>query len=277
MGNESSNLPGASEVTNIHELVDEDSLICEIHLRACHNLEAADVLGKSDPFVKFQLAVGQRTGPQTKWSSYKTRTLNPTWDPSEVFRFVVNNPETEKLLISVIDHDHLNADDPIGDVVFPLKELAVDGAPARGLRLRLLDRGRPLPGEVELDAYLLSLEKASAQDNNELFEFERYDIVKKEWGGAGFLHADERRFASADLRARSDDFGAVAPPVPPGFVEVTGWQVHHSKDRDGWMYATGPNSNDWYDRQNALCYVRRRKWRRITINPAILDNHEARK
>lgn len=57
-------------------------------LQSCENLDPADLNGKSDPFVEFNLWKNAKKEDliETDKSTVKKKTLNPTWD-NETFIF----------------------------------------------------------------------------------------------------------------------------------------------------------------------------------------------
>ncbi|KAF9594777.1 hypothetical protein IFM89_034760 [Coptis chinensis] len=77
-----------------------------------------DLLGTSDPYVKFGLS-GDRL-PMKK-TSVKMNNLNPEWN--EQFKLTVKEPETQLLQLHVFDWEKVGSHDKLGMQVVPLKLL----------------------------------------------------------------------------------------------------------------------------------------------------------
>ncbi|KAJ0409817.1 hypothetical protein P43SY_005711 [Pythium insidiosum] len=88
-----------------------------IKLVKCERLPAMDLNGSSDPYVVF------RVGSRVKQSTIKSHTLNPIWDPPEHFGLIVANDRHDDLVVVVMDHDYLKADDEIGQVEISLAQV----------------------------------------------------------------------------------------------------------------------------------------------------------
>ncbi|TMW67527.1 hypothetical protein Poli38472_011147 [Pythium oligandrum] len=88
--------------------------LVRVILYRCSDLMAADLNGKSDPYVIFTI------GNKTLKSSRINDELNPQWTPPEKFEFVVPEWENEFITIQVYDHDLLSKDDLIGSAIIPL-------------------------------------------------------------------------------------------------------------------------------------------------------------
>ena len=68
----------------------------------CRNLKKADVMGKSDPYVK--LSLGE--GTLSRKTQTKMNTLNPEWNESHTL--LVQDPETQALEIFVYDWEKVS-------------------------------------------------------------------------------------------------------------------------------------------------------------------------
>jgi hypothetical protein len=76
--------------------------IIVIDLICAHNLKAVNTIqNDADPFVKFTV------NDCIKTSTIKKETLNPKWEPTERFEFVVCNSAASKLYIEVLDFDNV--------------------------------------------------------------------------------------------------------------------------------------------------------------------------
>ncbi|KAL3639048.1 Synaptotagmin-2 [Castilleja foliolosa] len=81
-------------------------------------LKKKDILGASDPYVKLKLADDKLPSKKT---TVKHKNLNPEWN--EEFTFVVKDPETEVLDLTVYDWEQVGSHDKMGLNIIPLKEL----------------------------------------------------------------------------------------------------------------------------------------------------------
>ncbi|OHT00693.1 hypothetical protein TRFO_32557 [Tritrichomonas foetus] len=102
-----------------------------LHVKVCeaHDLIAADIGGKSDPYCKLKL---KSFGKKDK--ALKTKTIKETLDPvwNQEFDLTSKSPADDVLLISVYDKDKLGKDDKIADEIelplsnYPLGEVKVE-------------------------------------------------------------------------------------------------------------------------------------------------------
>jgi hypothetical protein len=82
--------------------VSDPKPVLKINLISARNLEAADLNGKSDPFVRFHQSHYSTT------SRTIDKTLNPTWN--DTFTLNLTNPQHEILVVEVYDKDPLSSD-----------------------------------------------------------------------------------------------------------------------------------------------------------------------
>lgn len=80
----------------------------EVKLHKGVDLPSADMNGKSDPYVVFQV------GNTTRKSSCIKADLNPVWEPAQVFHFALEDAAFGVLEVKVYDHDRFTSDDLIG-------------------------------------------------------------------------------------------------------------------------------------------------------------------
>jgi Ca2+-dependent lipid-binding protein len=89
-------------------------------------LKAADLNGKSDPYLKFQAVPFREYLVQPAYrSKVRKATLDPDWkylDVPELHTVLRNNKQLKELVIavSVWDHDVSSPDDPLGTVLIPI-------------------------------------------------------------------------------------------------------------------------------------------------------------
>ncbi|GAV56733.1 C2 domain-containing protein [Cephalotus follicularis] len=81
-------------------------------------LKKKDLMGKSDPYVKFKLTEDKLPAKKT---TVKHSNLNPEWN--EQFNLVVKDPESQALELNVYDWEQIGKHEKMGMNVIPLKEL----------------------------------------------------------------------------------------------------------------------------------------------------------
>ncbi|KAG6518782.1 hypothetical protein ZIOFF_022263 [Zingiber officinale] len=95
--------------------------ILEVTVVQAMKLKKKDFLGKSDPYVKLTLADDNLPAKKT---SVKRSNLNPEWN--EEFKFVIKDPESQVLELSVYDWEQVGKHEKMGLNVIPLKDLTPD-------------------------------------------------------------------------------------------------------------------------------------------------------
>lgn len=222
--------------------------------------------GKSDPYVVFKV------GKVTQKSSVINNNLSPVWSPPESFTFKVDNPKERVLEIQVLDYDRFNKDDLLGTLTLALAPFAEQRGASEVLsyEVELAEEfdNHKKHSYLFLEIKLVSLEHADRV--LELWENQRYHLIKK-WTTDTLLPNDRKRWSAiGDSNASSDSFEEVAPRVPPGMT-AEGWSLDVSQgDDNGWIYAPsfqGPWQKDAF----SLAMVRRRKW----VNRCTYDNQSA--
>lgn len=86
----------------------------EVTLVKAADLPAADLNGKSDPYVVFTL------GEHSRKSAVVAANLNPVWEPAPKFYFLTDDPRFAVLDVQVFDHDRFTKDDLIGSTSISL-------------------------------------------------------------------------------------------------------------------------------------------------------------
>ncbi|KAM9814453.1 synaptotagmin VIII isoform X2 [Syngnathus typhle] len=79
------------------------------------NLKSTDLDGRSDPYVKVQLALDKRKWKKKK-TSVKKKTLNPYYNEAFSFKVTMAQIQRVTLVISVWDHDPMTPNDPVGKI-----------------------------------------------------------------------------------------------------------------------------------------------------------------
>lgn len=95
------------------------------------DLKKKDMLGKSDPYVKLKLTGEKLPSKKTK---VKASNLNPEWN--EEFNFVVKDPESQVLELTVYDWEKVGSHEKMGMQAYHLKELTP--SETRSVTLNLL-------------------------------------------------------------------------------------------------------------------------------------------
>ncbi|KAI5056489.1 hypothetical protein GOP47_0028307 [Adiantum capillus-veneris] len=104
--------------------------ILQVKILNARKLRKADVMGKSDPYVKISL--GDKT--LSRKTQVKKGTLNPDWN--ETYTLVVQDPNTQVLELHVYDWEKVSAHDKLGMQVIPLASLAHEEPKVLTLDLR---------------------------------------------------------------------------------------------------------------------------------------------
>lgn len=90
----------------------------------------------------------------------------------------------------------------------------------------------------------------------------------KEYPGH-LLPTDPGAFNSSDGTKWASTFDEVAPPIPPGYIEVKPWQfLATATDPGGWEYSYDFGSNKWFSEASTAMNVRRRVWFREVVSIA---------
>ncbi|XP_057979112.1 synaptotagmin-3 isoform X2 [Malania oleifera] len=92
--------------------------ILHVNVVQAFKLLKMDILGTSDPYVKFRLT-GERL--PAKKTTIKRRNLNPLWN--EKFKLIVKDPDSQVLQLYVYDWDKVGTHDRLGMQTVPLKLL----------------------------------------------------------------------------------------------------------------------------------------------------------
>lgn len=92
--------------------------ILHVKILRAMKLKRKDLLGSSDPYVKFKLTEDKLPSKKT---TVKHNHLNPEWN--EEFNVAVKDPESQALELIVYDWEQVGKHDKMGMNVIPLKEL----------------------------------------------------------------------------------------------------------------------------------------------------------
>eukprot|EP00747_Dinoflagellata_sp_TGD_P064298 gnl/TRDRNA2_/TRDRNA2_153842_c0_seq1.p1 gnl/TRDRNA2_/TRDRNA2_153842_c0~~gnl/TRDRNA2_/TRDRNA2_153842_c0_seq1.p1 ORF type:complete len:922 (-),score=179.65 gnl/TRDRNA2_/TRDRNA2_153842_c0_seq1:160-2925(-) len=121
-----------------------------VRLRKCMGLKAADVNGRSDPYVKLQL------GTQMQQSSTIKRNCNPDWTSDghrEEFRFKIWQWTLSVIHVEVWDEDTISGDDFLGSCEIELRTICLEEDSNNKIRIWRLFEEDPLKhaGTIELE------------------------------------------------------------------------------------------------------------------------------
>lgn len=92
--------------------------ILDVKVVRALKLKKKDLLGASDPYVKINLTEEKLPSKKT---TVKHKNLNPEWN--EQFTFVVKDPESQVLELTVYDWEQVGSHEKMGLNIIPLKEL----------------------------------------------------------------------------------------------------------------------------------------------------------
>ncbi|XP_073276733.1 synaptotagmin-2-like isoform X1 [Primulina huaijiensis] len=92
--------------------------ILDVKVVRALKLKKKDLLGASDPYVKINLTEEKLPSKKT---TVKHKNLNPEWN--EQFTFVVKDPESQVLELTVYDWEQVGSHEKMGLNLIPLKEL----------------------------------------------------------------------------------------------------------------------------------------------------------
>ena len=291
------------------DAVPDDAWVLRVWLKRASDVISADGPGfKSDPYALLRL--DDASAPQAQRSTTVWDNHAPVWTPPERFEFAVADVERARLVLSLYDQDLLSADDELGDGVVSLRELARTPPTKRGvagvdLSIALFDpqSGARLPTVVQAHATLEPKAAAFSLREDLLYELQRHQPMRyrenndserlANWGSSypgHFWGSDPRRWLTVDGARTASHFATLAPAPAAGERVATGWhvftQLGAGENQEGWQYAHGFDSSDWYPRSWPLARVRRRVWRRVVVRDgagvgaglpaAVLDDDEVR-
>ncbi|KAH7444352.1 hypothetical protein KP509_02G074800 [Ceratopteris richardii] len=104
--------------------------LIEVKVLYARNLRKADIIGKSDPYIKISL--GEKGF--SKKTQVKKNTLNPDWN--ETHTLVVQDPSIQVLEFHAYDWDKISSHDKLGMETFPLASLEPEVPKCLTLNLR---------------------------------------------------------------------------------------------------------------------------------------------
>ena len=102
----------------VHKSLQEPYLKTNLEVHGARSLRGKDMTGQSDPFATFYLT----TNPHARCNtSYKPRTLNPTWN--EDFVLDVNSVEQDNLRVDIWD---FNPDESVNDKLGKINQVMMN-------------------------------------------------------------------------------------------------------------------------------------------------------
>merc|ERR1712048_1114051 len=103
------------------------------------DLHPSDVSGYSDPYCLVNI------GNQEHKTKVIPKTLHPKWGTKMLFN--IRDPETDRLCITIYDHDMFSPDDFLGRTEVPVSQIIQESTPGKPITKRLLLHEVPT-GEV---------------------------------------------------------------------------------------------------------------------------------
>ena len=275
------------------------AFLLKVWLHECERLlRPADF--HSDPFVSMHLtSPGSEgslpMGDQKQTSSCVSGELNPRWLPAEIFSFIVHDPSSTRLVITVKDKDILKKDSDLGDAYVRLASLVDANGAALPKKtneeLKLIDprTGQQCGGGsiIRVDLALVPTNEARGEIEDHLCEssspwplkmssdqlcarsradeYEAKSSIGHDWG------ATKTHFASHGFHGRQ--FSSVCGtflgdstadfPVREGYAVKEPWFLTSTGTADGWLYSRTPGSTSWSMTAEVGMGWRRRTWCRV--------------
>lgn len=183
------------------------------------------------------------------------------------------------LFCEVLDWDRMTQKEAMGSTTLKLEDIMAKGiGEIATFTIPLFHpvSSQRMTSSITLQAVLQPKTLAFAYFEETFYEFQRWQPVRG-WGSnkPGFLlPTDPHRFFTCDGSFQTmawDDILLRHGPYPEGHENQTQWHAVPSAEPDGWAYATKPDSRNWEDSKTATTFCRRRVWRRLSKNQAIID------
>ncbi|KAJ6219768.1 hypothetical protein RDWZM_005580 [Blomia tropicalis] len=142
-----------------------DTRLLRLKIFSGHNLAKKDIFGASDPYVRIDLLLNDRTVIDSVYTKTKKKTLNPCWNEEFIFRVI---PSSQRILIEVFDENRLTRDDFLGKVELGLNNIPNETDSNNLTPTRYILQQRSVKSKVrgDLEIYHAFIEDSSNNSND---------------------------------------------------------------------------------------------------------------
>ena len=251
----------------------DNTKVVIIKVHSARGIEGVNTFSKSsEPYAEIKLRPPDPVaGEQVKCTSKRPPTLEPRWEPAEKFQFIVTNPSTSKIVISLYHFNGTSNPVGLGDTAIAVKDIT-DVSTTKSLKLKNPDTGK-MRGDIEIEVCTKLAIDASNEEEHLVYEYQRWQAVIG-WGHS-LLPGDPGRWSSANGTRFEKEFDNIVPDIPTGWVVMKAWStVSTTTDPEGWQYSDSFMSVDWHPNEIKGCkfyiYILHYKWITLYISYHVL-------